>query len=50
VRIVKLRWIFYLEDLAADCAADGRFAFQLVVPPLPVTGGVGTPINPYAIK
>ncbi len=42
--------IFFLEDLAADCAADGRFAFLLVAPPLPVTRGVGTPINPYAMK
>ena len=42
--------IFFLEDLAADCAADGRYEFLLVAPPLPVTGGVGTPINPYAIK
>jgi len=42
--------IFYLEDLAKDCAADGRYAFLLVAPPLPVTGGVGTPINPYALK
>ena len=42
--------IFYLEDLAQDCAADGRYAFLLVAPPLPVTGGVGTPINPYALK
>jgi kynurenine formamidase len=42
--------IFFLEDLAADCAADGRYAFLLVAPPLPVTGGVGTPINPYAMK
>ena len=42
--------IFYLEELAADCAADGRYAFLLVAPPLPVTNGVGTPINPYAIK
>ena len=42
--------IFYLEDLAADCAADGRYEFLLVAPPLPVTRGVGTPINPYAIK
>lgn len=42
--------IFYLEDLAADCAADGRYAFLLVAPPLPVTNAVGTPINPYAIK
>ena len=42
--------IFYLEDLAKDCAGDGRYAFLLVAPPLPVTGGVGTPINPYALK
>ncbi len=42
--------IFFLEELAADCAADGRYAFLLVAPPLPVTAGVGTPINPYALK
>ena len=33
--------IFFLEDLAADCAADGRYAFLLVAPPLPVTRGGG---------
>jgi kynurenine formamidase len=42
--------IFYLDQLAADCAADGRYAFLLVAPPLPVTHAVGTPINPYAMK
>ena len=42
--------IFYLEALAADCAADGRYECFLVAPPLPVTHGVGTPINPYAMK
>jgi kynurenine formamidase len=42
--------IFFLEELAADCAADGRYAFLLVAPPLPVTHAVGTPINPYALK
>jgi kynurenine formamidase len=42
--------IFFLEELAADCAADGRYAFLLVAPPLPVTRAVGTPINPYALK
>ena len=31
--------IFFLEELAADCAADGRYAFLLVAPPLPVTRG-----------
>jgi hypothetical protein len=42
--------IFFLEELAADCAADGRYAFLLVAPPLPVVRAVGTPINPYAMK
>ena len=42
--------MFNMEALAADCAADGRWSFLLVAPPLPVTRGVGTPINPYAIK
>ncbi|MGH7353982.1 MAG: cyclase family protein [Candidatus Rokuibacteriota bacterium] len=42
--------IFYLDELAADCAADGRWEFLLVAPPLPVTRAVGTPINPYALK
>jgi kynurenine formamidase len=42
--------IFFLEELAADCAADGRYAFLLVAPPLPVARAVGTPINPYALK
>ncbi|ORW21637.1 cyclase [Mycolicibacter nonchromogenicus] len=39
-----------LGALAADCAADGRYEFQLVAPPLRVTGGVGSPVNPIAIK
>jgi kynurenine formamidase len=42
--------IFDMEALARDCAADGRYEFLLVAPPLPVTAGVGTPVNPYAIK
>jgi kynurenine formamidase len=42
--------IFYLEELAEDCVADGRYSFFLVAPPLPVTHAVGTPINPYARK
>ncbi|GAA5065369.1 cyclase family protein [Nocardia callitridis] len=39
-----------LEALAADCAADGVYEFQLVAPPLRVTGAVGSPVNPIAIK
>jgi kynurenine formamidase len=36
--------------LAADCAEDGVFEFQIVAPPLNVTGAVGSPVNPIAIK
>lgn len=39
-----------LEELAADCAGDGVSEFMLVAPPLPVTGAVGAPVNPYALK
>ncbi|MCR4442292.1 MAG: cyclase family protein [Peptococcaceae bacterium] len=42
--------MFYLDDLAADCAADGRYEFLLVAPPLPFTNGAGSPVNPLAIK
>jgi kynurenine formamidase len=42
--------IFDLEALAADCAADGVSEFLFVAPPLPITGAVGSPINPQAIK
>ncbi|MCC6764742.1 MAG: cyclase family protein [Deltaproteobacteria bacterium] len=42
--------IFTLEALAEDCAADGIYAFLFVAPPLPITGAVGSPINPQAIK
>jgi len=42
--------IFDLEVLADDCASDGVYEFLFVAPPLPITGGVGSPINPLAIK
>ncbi len=42
--------IFDLEVLAADCARDGRYEFMFVAPPLTITGAVGSPINPQAIK
>ncbi len=42
--------IFYLDVLAADCATDGVYEFFFVAPPLPITGAVGSPINPLAIK
>jgi len=39
-----------LEALAADCAADGVWEFFLTAAPLPVTGAVGAPVNPIAVK
>ena len=42
--------MFYLEDLAADCANDGAWQFFFSAPALKVTGGVGSPLNPLAIK
>ena len=42
--------IFDLEALAEDCAADGRYEFLFTAPPLPITGGVGSPVNPLAVK
>ncbi|WP_106399469.1 cyclase family protein [Actinocorallia populi] len=39
-----------LEALAADCAEDGVHEFFLTAPPLPVTGAVGSPVNPLAVK
>jgi kynurenine formamidase len=42
--------IFYLKDLAEDCAADGVYEFMFVAPALPITGAVGSPTNPLAIK
>jgi kynurenine formamidase len=41
---------FDLEELADDCAADGVYEFLLTSPPLKVTRGVGSPLNPLAIK
>ncbi|MEV4290832.1 cyclase family protein [Nonomuraea bangladeshensis] len=39
-----------LDALAADCAADGVWEFFLTAAPLPVTGAVGAPVNPVAVK
>ncbi len=42
--------MFDLDALAADCAADGVWEFLFTAPPLKVTGGLGSPLNPLAIK
>jgi|HubBroStandDraft_4_1064222.scaffolds.fasta_scaffold00453_7 kynurenine formamidase len=42
--------MFHLEELAADCQKDGVYEFLFVGQPLRITGAVGSPINPLAIK
>lgn len=42
--------LWWLDDLAADCAADGRAEFLLTATPLPLAGACGSPIAPTAIK
>jgi kynurenine formamidase len=39
-----------LEDIAADCAADGVYDFLVTAKPLNLPGGVGSPANAMAIK
>ena len=39
--------IFYLKDLAEDCAEDKAYEFFFCAPPLVITGGTGSPINPH---
>jgi len=41
---------FWLEDLAEDCAADGRYTFLLEATPEPFVGAVGAPVAPVAVK
>jgi kynurenine formamidase len=47
---MSLAEILDFEDLAADCADDGVWDFFFCAPPLKFTRGVGSPINPLAIK
>ena len=42
--------LWRLDELAADCAGDGRYAFFLNATPLPLTGAIGGPVAPVAIK
>lgn len=47
---VTLGEILDLDELAADCEADGVWEFLLTAPPIKFTAAVGSPINPLAIK
>jgi hypothetical protein len=42
--------IFNLKEIAEDCLADGVYEFLFVAPSIPITGAVGSPVNPIAIK
>ncbi len=42
--------IFYVAELAQDCARDRIYEFMFVAPAIPITGAVGSPTNPLAIK
>lgn len=42
--------IFALDELAADCAADGVYEFMLTADPLRFSRAVGSPVSPIAIK
>jgi kynurenine formamidase len=42
--------MFYVKELAEACAKDRVYEFFFAGPPLVITGGTGSPINPLAIK
>jgi kynurenine formamidase len=42
--------LWYLEELAAECPADGIYTFLLVSAPLYLRGGVASPANAVAIR
>jgi len=39
----------FLEDLAAACEVQGRWEFLLVIAPLRLAAGTGSPVNPIAV-
>jgi len=47
---ISMGEIFYLKDLAEDCARDHVYEFFFCAPPLPITRAVGSPVNPIAVK
>lgn len=42
--------IFKLDELARVCAEDSTYEFFFVAPALPITGAVGSPVNPIVIR
>ena len=38
-----------LQPLAEVCTQEGRYEFMLIIAPLKVVGGTGSPANPIAL-
>jgi kynurenine formamidase len=50
VELMRNRGVYFAELLDLEpLAGRGRNAFLLVIAPLPIKGGVGSPINPVAV-
>lgn len=47
---VTMTEICWLDDLAAACAADGRWDFLYTAAPLKIVGASGAPVNPIVIR
>lgn len=47
---IVLSEIYWLDDLAASSAKDGRYSFFFNAAPLKMKGGTGAPVNPIVIK
>jgi kynurenine formamidase len=47
---VLINEITLLDELAADCAEDGKYDFLYTCSPLKIVRATGSPVNPLAIK
>lgn len=49
-RGLQFHEVLWLAELAADCAADGRYVGLYVASPLKLVGASGCPVNPLFVK
>lgn len=47
---VTLGELFWLKDLAEQCAADGMYSFLYAASPLKIEHALGAPVNPVVVK
>jgi kynurenine formamidase len=47
---VALTELCWLEELAAACAADGRWSFLYTAAPLKIVEATGSPVNPVVVR